>query len=192
MTNKPKPRRKGSRTDSAAPACDLSIGCLVNLSSEKERRRSARIGVLKVTNDVGPIYAMPHALENDTEYRVGRSGRLDWAWTHRELVEKLDPIDPRYRHLIEFLFTQLQLQSLSAEFATQVASVELGIHAKRGLGGKKSGQASAKPVRRQVEQLVRACFRRGEDPRASTAKWAGEFNYSTRQIRNIISKIRAE
>jgi hypothetical protein len=102
---------------------------------------------------------MPHAAKDDTVYRIGRDGRLLWEWSHRELVAKLDPVDPAYRKLIDFLFTELQEQALFADLAIELAKAELGINSKRIRGGRAAGRDRRK-VAEQQDSAMKAQARR--------------------------------
>jgi len=76
--------------------------------------------------------------------------------------------------------------------AWHLARDQRNLLAKKIEGGIQAGRRSARRDRATVEQLIRACLGRGEDPSGYAAEWAKEYSYSARQIRNIIAKVRAE
>ena len=117
----PKPPRGVAR---GAPTTEISMGGLAKLGSARERRRDAMAG-LRAIGDRPSLYAMPHAEGGTTVYRIGRAGRVHWEWTHREMVDQLDPIDPGWRHLIEYLFVQLQDEGVRREWALEIANASL-------------------------------------------------------------------
>lgn len=127
----------------------------------------------KVVADVRPVYAMPHPSRDDTVFQVGRGGRVLWEWTHRELVEKLDPVDPSLRRLIEFLFVELQMQALRADFAVEVANVELRTHAKRTQGGQQTARNRRAAAKKYDEAMTAQAKRlRMQNPHQSIPELA--------------------
>ena len=111
-----------------------------------------------------------------------------------ETVEhfKMQDIAPKDRALVSRLMRLLEEQSGMARLAVPMAGFELGTNRKRIDNATEGGKKTTKSTRGAVEQQVRACLRRGDDPTAYAADWAEEYDYSVRHIRNIIKRVRAE
>jgi hypothetical protein len=105
---------------------------------------------------------------------------------------KWTDVPPEARDLITRLVFLLEDQWPMAWFAREVARFSIKLNRNRATKGAEAGKKSAKDGRSTVEQLVRACIKRGENPAQFVEAWAEEYDYSTRQLRNIIKGIRAE
>ena len=101
-------------------------------------------------------------------------------------------VPPEARRLVATLVDMLHNQSTKAYLAGNIAKFDIDLQRKRADEGANAGRDSAKDTRPAVEQQVRACLRRREDPKDYVAAWAEDYGYTKRQIRNIIARIRAE
>ncbi len=106
------------------------------------------------------------------------------------LEVRLDDLPPASKSIVETLCRELKQQAQFASAAAEIGAAKIKHVRAAAAGASKGGTNSARPNRRKVDGLMRAQIRQGHDPSQYFDEWAREFDYSPRQLRNILKTVK--